>query len=465
METVIMNNLKKSINLTEGVIWKQILLFALPLLGSSLIQQLYNTVDLIFVGNYLGKEAAAAVGASALIVTCLVGFFTGMSVGASVVIANIVGSGKKGKVKDAIHTAIGLSFIGGIVLFIIGYIGAPYFLKWMNVPGEILESAVSYIRIYFLSLISIITYNMGSGIIRAMGNSKTPMYIQLFGGIVHVLMDALFIAIFENGVNGVAWATLLSQTVTAVLILYYLTHLESKYRLQFKKIRIHKEVLLLILKIGIPAGLQSIVITLSNVFAQYHINSLGVEAIVAFTAYFKVELPIYLPIVAFGQAITTFSGQNMGAGNIERVKKGAKVCILMGIGVTIVSSTLLLIFGRQAFEIFNHDSVVIDYGIRIISTSFPFYWIYVILEVLGDTIRGAGKATPPMAIILSNICILRIILLFTIMSFYHDVRGVAITYPITWATTALCMAFYYLKGNWAKKLGTNKKITSSNLRY
>ncbi|AKA67644.1 MATE family efflux transporter [Clostridium scatologenes] len=445
-----MSNLKKNANLTEGIIWKQVLFFALPLIAASIIQQLYNTVDLIFVGNYLGKEAAAAVGASSLIVTCLVGFFTGMSVGSSVIIANIFGSGKKGKVKDAIHTAIGLSFLGGIVLFIIGYIGAPYFLKWMNVPQEILKPAVSYIRIYFLSLISLITYNMGSGIIRAMGNSKTPMYIQLVGGIVHVLMDAVFIVIFENGVNGVAWATFLSQAINAVLILYYLKHTDSEYRLQFKKIRIHKEVLLPILKIGIPSGLQSIVITLSNVFAQYHINSLGVEAIVAFTAYFKVELPIYLPIVALGQAITTFSGQNMGAGNIERVKKGAKVCILMGIGITIVSSTLLLIFGRQAFGIFNHDRVVIDYGIRIIRTSFPFYWIYVILEVLGDTIRGAGKATPPMVIILSNICVLRIVLLFVIMDFYHDVRGVAITYPITWAIAALCMLVYYLKGSWTK---------------
>lgn len=444
--------MSKKINLTEGIIWKQVLFFALPLLGSSLIQQLYNTVDLLFVGNYLGKEAAAAVGASSLIITCLVGFFTGMSVGASVVIANIVGSGKKEKLKDAIHTAIGLSFFGGIVLFIIGYIGAPYFLKWMNTPQEIMKPAVSYIRIYFLSLISVITYNMGSGIIRAMGNSKTPMCILLVGGIVNVLMDALFILIFENGVNGVAWATLLAQTITAVLILYYLTHAESECRLQFRKIRIHKDILLRILKIGIPSGIQSIVITLSNVFAQYHINSLGVDAIVAFTAYFKVELPLYLPIVAFGQASTTFSGQNMGSGNIERVKKGAKVCILMGIGVTIVSSTLLLIFGRQAFGIFNQDSAVIDYGIRIISTSFPFYWIYVILEVLGATIRGAGKATPPMVIILSNICVLRIILLFIIMASYHDVRGVAITYPITWATTSLCMFVYYLKGNWVKKL-------------
>lgn len=164
------------------------------------------------------------------------------------------------------------------------------------------------------------------------------------------------------------------------------------------------------------------------------------------------ELPLYLPIVAFGQAITTFSGQNMGVGNIERVKKGARVCIIMGMGVTIVSSTLLLIFGHRVFGIFSHDSAVIDYGMRIISTSFPFYWIYAILEVLGDTIRGAGKVIPPMVIILSNICVLRIVLLFIIMASYHDVRGVAITYPITWATTALCMFVYYLRGNWDKKL-------------
>ena len=447
-----MISFKKNINLTEGIIWRKLLFFALPLLASNLIQQLYNTVDLLFVGNYLGKEASAAVGASSLIIICLVGFFTGMSIGASVIIANIFGSGKKEKLKDAIHTAIGLGFFGGIVLVIIGYIGAPYFLKWMNVPQEILKPAVSYIRIYFFSLISLITYNMGSGIIRAMGDSTTPMYIQLIGGIVHIFMDALFIVMFENGVNGVAWATLLSQTISAVLILYYLTHAEDKCRLQFKKIRIHKEMLVPIIKIGIPAGLQSIVITLSNIFAQYNINSLGVDAIVAFTVYSKVELAIYIPIAALGQAITTFSGQNIGARNLERVKKGVKVCILMGIGLTMVSSMLLLIFGHQVFAIFNKDSMVINYGIRIISTSFPFYWIYVIVQVLADTMKGAGKAAPPMVIVLFNMCVLRILLLFIIMASYHDVRGVAITYPITWSVTALGMLAYYLKGNWAKNL-------------
>ena len=442
---------KRTHDLTEGTIWKQLLLFALPLLGSSLIQQMYNTVDLIFVGNILGKEASAAVGASSLIITCLVGFFTGLSVGAVIIIAQCFGHKSKTDLHRAVHTAIGISFLGGVLLMVIGYIGAPYFLRWMNTPAEIWNTSLSYLRIYFLSLIPVLTYNMGSGILRAVGDSKSPLLYQLIGGITNVVMDALFLVVFDYGVDGVAWATLFSQTIAAGCVLIHLSRTNGDHRLFWMKIRIYKDFIFRILKIGVPVGLQSLVITLSNVFAQYQINNFGVDAIAAFTAYFKVELIIYLPIVAFGQAITTFSAQNIGAGIIKRVKSGTKVCLLMGITLTISTSMIVLIFGRQAFGVFNQDSSVIDYGIRIIQTSFPFYFLYVILEVLGGTIRGAGKSTPPMIIILLNICVLRTILLIFIMSFYHDVRGVAMTYPITWAVTAACMSVYFFKGKWLKQ--------------
>lgn len=446
METT--EKLKKTRDLTEGTIWKQLLLFALPLLGSSLIQQLYNTVDLIFVGNVLGKESSAAVGASTLIITCLVGFFTGLSVGAGIIIAQSFGKKSKTDLQHAVHTAIGLSLVGGALLMVIGYLGAPHFLRWMNTPEEILSTAVLYIRIYFLSFISIMIYNMGAGILRAMGDSRSPLIFQFIGGITNVMMDALFLVVFDYGVEGVAWATLFSQTIAAGCVLIHLSGTNGDHHLSWSKIRINKDIFYRILKVGVPVGLQSLVITLSNVFVQYHVNGFGVDGIAAFTAYFKVELIIYLPIVAFGQAITTFSAQNLGAGKIEKMKKSVKVCLLLGISLTIVTSATTLIFGRQAFGLFNQDSSVIDYGIRIIQTSFPFYFVYVILEVLSGSIRGAGKSTPPMIIILLNICVLRTILLFTIMSFYHDVRGVALTYPITWATTAACLAFYFFKGKW-----------------
>lgn len=450
METI--KKAKRTHDLTEGTIWKQLLLFALPLLGSSLIQQMYNTVDLIFVGNILGKEASAAVGASSLIITCLVGFFTGLSVGTVIIIAQSFGQKSKIDLQRAVHTAIGLSLLGGVILMVIGYIGAPHFLRWMNTPEEIWSTSLSYLRIYFLSLISIITYNMGSGILRAVGDSKSPLFFQLIGGITNVAMDALFLVVFDYGVDGVAWATLFSQSIAAGCVLIHLSRTNGDHHLSWIKIRIYKDFLLRILKVGVPVGLQSLVITLSNIFAQYQINSFGVDAIAAFTAYFKVELIIYLPIVAFGQAITTFSAQNIGAGKVERMKIGTKVCLLMGITLTIATSVTVLIFGRQAFGVFNQDSSVINYGIRIIQTSFPFYFLYVILEVLGGSIRGAGKSTQPMIIILLNICVLRTILLFSIMSFYHDVRGVAMTYPVTWAVTDICMFIYFFKGKRLKKI-------------
>ncbi|MDD2478046.1 MAG: MATE family efflux transporter [Candidatus ainarchaeum sp.] len=435
-------------DLTKGIIWKQLLLFALPLLGSSLIQQLYNTVDLLFVGNFLDNEAFAAVGASSLIITCLIGFFTGMSVGTGVVSAQSFGGKSKADLQRTVHTAIGFSFLGGAILMAIGYVGAPTFLLWMNTPAEILDISVSYLRIYFLSFISIVTYNMGSGILRAVGDSKSPLFYQLIGGIINVIMDALFLVVFDYGVEGVAWATLFSQTVAAGCVLIHLSLTDGNHHLTWSKIRIDKEILIRIVQVGVPVGLQSLVITLSNVFVQYQINGFGVEPIAAFAAYFKVELLIYLPIVAFGQAITIFVAQNLGANRIERMKKGTRDCLLMGTALAVVTSIILLIFGREAFWIFNHDPLVIGYGIRIIQTTFPFYFLYVILEVLGGSIRGSGKTTPPMLIVLLNICVFRTIMLFVIVAFYTDVRGVAMVYPITWATTSACMAIYYLKGKW-----------------
>lgn len=430
---------RKSKNFTEGVIWKQLILFALPLLGSSFIQQLYNTVDLIFVGRFMGKEASAAIGASSLIITCLVGFFSGMSVGSSVVISQIFGANDKIRLNRAVHSAVGLSIAGGFLLMGIGYIGAPLFLEWMNTPVSILPTAISYLRIYFLSLVSILLYNIGAGILRALGNSRVPMYCQLFGGITNVIMDAVFVVVFKNGINGVAWATLLSQSVAGLFVLVYLIKGAEEFHLEIKRLRIHIDIFKEILKVGIPAGIQSLVITLSNVFAQYHINGLGVDAIAAFTAYFKVELVMYLPIVALGQTIMTYSGQNYGARKYERVRQGAKICIVIGICIIVGIGILTLILIEPAFGIFTREPSVVFYGKRIAQISFPFYGIYVILEIMGGTIRGMGKAIPPMIIILLNICLLRTILLFVLMPIYPDVRTVAVTYPITWTTTVICM--------------------------
>lgn len=437
-----------AMDLTTGSIWKQLLLFALPLLASSFIQQLYNTVDLLFVGNLVGKEASAAIGSSGLIVTCVIGFFTGMSVGAGVITAQRIGAGDRAGVKEAVHTAVTMGLLGGACLSAIGFFCAPVLLQWMNVPAEIMGEAADYLKLYFVGLFSIVTFNMCAGIIRATGNSRVPMIIQLMGGIINVGADAFFVAGLRWGVKGAAMATLFSQTTAAVLSFIYLLKEREEYRIQFSSLRIHRDSAAKILKIGIPAGIQSLVIEISNVLIQYQINSFDVDAIAAFAVYFQAELPVYYPIASFGQAATTFAGQNIGAGNLKRMKQGTKICILMGIAVTLMTSGFMVGFSRQIFWMFNKDEAVISYGIQAVYYSFPFYWLYVILEVLASAIRGSGKSAAPMFIIMGNLCILRSILLFAIMSVYHDIRGVAIVYPVTWFLTAVCMILYYKFGRW-----------------
>ena len=314
----------KQHNLTQGSIGKGILVFLLPLLASTLIQQLYNTVDLIFVGKFCSTEATAAIGASSLIITCLIGFFNGMAVGTNVVAAHIYGKQDKKGLKNVIQTVFMIGLIGGLIVTIIGIYFAPIFLKYMNTPQSILDVAVKYLRIYTLSMISVVIYNLLCGILRAIGDSKSPMMFQIFGGIVNVIADFIFIVILKMDVQGAAIATLLSQTLTAVLTIRYFYKRSEEPKLHFTMRIFDKKIFKKILMIGIPAGVQSIVITLSNIIIQSQINSFGVDAIAAFTAYFKIELILYLPIIVLGQALVSFVGQNYGAKQYDRINKGVK---------------------------------------------------------------------------------------------------------------------------------------------
>lgn len=433
--------------LTNGPIYRQLVLFALPFLGSSLIQQLYNMVDLMFVGKLLGKEASAAVGASSLLVTCMIGFFTGIGAGVGVAAAKSFGSKNEKELHCVIHTAAGLTILGATALTTIGWILAPVFLRWMNTPEDIMNLAVSYIRIYFFSTLSVISYNMGSGILRALGNSKSPMIYQLLGGIANVFGNTLFIYYLQLGVQGAALATLLSQSAAAVLTVMHLCGLPEEYRLRFYQIRIHLSMCKRILVIGIPAAVQSMIITFSNIIVQSRINTLGVDSIAAFTAYFKVENFIYLPIMAFGQANTTFAGQNIGAGLIERMKKGTQIAIAFGIGVALIMSSLVLINADAAFSLFTKEPRVVEIGIQLAFTTFPFYFLYVFLEVLSGALRGAGHALAPMIIIVVNMCFVRILVLKIMMNFRPDAIGVAQIYPITWLITSICMIVCYRRAN------------------
>jgi len=432
-------------DLTTGSIWKKLVLFALPLLLSSLVQQLYNTVDLIFAGNLIDSNASAAIGMSGMLITCLVGFFGGMSVGAGVLIARSYGNADYDGLGRAIHSTVALCAIGSVLLLVLGEALTPLYLRLVHTPDALLPMAMGYLRIYFISMPAIVFYNLCSGMLRSLGDSRSTLVAQVTGGLFNVLADWLFIARLHCGVVGAAWATLISQTLSAAYVVYRLKRIERPYALKLRQVRLDQDVFRETLRIGVPAGIQSLVITLSNVFVQYHINRLGGSAIAAFTAYFKIELIVYYPIMALGQAMMTFVGQNMGAGKPERVRRGMWECLGMGVGVSLLLSILGLLGGRRLFRAFYSDEAAIALGIRIIATTFPFYFVYCFLEIPGDALRGMGESRLPMLIVIVNLCLLRTALLFLIVPRWPDVRGIAVCYPVTWAVTGACMMVCWLK--------------------
>ena len=412
----------KTLDLTNGPIARKLLLFALPLLGASLIQQLYTTVDILFVSNYLGTEASAAVGASVLLNSALVNLFTGISIGAGVVIAQAFGRKEEVQLSKSIHTSMMLGIIG--------------------------QDALDYVQVFFLGLTFMLVFNMAAGVMRALGNSQTPMLIQLVCGIIHVVTNYLFIIYMKNGILAVAWSSVLSQVLSAIIAVYYLLH---DGVISIPKLAVDRPLMREIIRIGLPAGLQGVVVTLSNVFVQYFINGFDVVAIAAFTAYYRIELLFYMPLVALGQAMMTFTGQNVGARLYDRVKSGLRTTLIFGVGYSLVLAAILLYFGRETFGVFYSDPAVIDMGVTIIWVSFPFYFFYVFLEVFADTLRGGGLSDVPMYIVLFNQCLLRTAILFGFMQLAHDIRLLAAVYPITWGTAGAMLYWYYRKGTWMRQ--------------
>lgn len=435
-------------DLTKGNITKQLISYALPLLIGALIQQLYSTVDMMFVGRVLGTNAAAAVGSSNMIVNCIIGFFTGLSVGVGVIVGQSCGSGDLNRLSRVIHCSAALTLIMGVSVLILSVILAPFILRMMDVPENIFPLSVLYIRIYLCSVLSIVSYNVGTGILKALGDSKTPTFYQLIGGIANVIGNYLFIVVLDLGVAGAAMTTLMSQTLAAGLTVSRLFRLPDAYRLRIGRIKLEKGLATEILGVGIPSAIQSIMISISNVFVQTNINRLEVVSIAAFTAYYKVENLIYYPIMAVSQACSAFISQNIGAGAIDRAREITKKAILLGVMITVCTSGGMLLLSIPAFSLFSNDPAVITLGSRIGHVTFPFYFMYVFLEVYAASIRGAGKAMPTMIITLVNMCLVRVCILTIVMSLFHNVLAVAAVYPMTWFTNSLSLYLYYRSGRW-----------------
>ena len=444
-------NKEKSKNrglMTEGVIWKEILLFSIPLLLGNLFQQLYNAVDSVVVGNYIGAQALAAVGSSAPVINLLVSFFMGLAVGAGVIIYRYFGARKKEELHIAVHTSLALTFAAGLVMTLIGVLISPYVLQWVGTPSDVMESSVLYLRIYFLGILSVMVYNMGSGILRAVGDSRNPLYFLIVSSVTNIILDMLFVIVFHMGIAGVGWATLIAQTISAVLTMLLLMRTKEEYQVKLKHIRFHKHMLYEIVRLGLPSGLQNAIVSFSNVIVQSNINAFGSLAMAGCGSYTKIDGFAILPVMSYSMALTTFTGQNMGAKKYDRVKQGAKTGILMSVITIVCISALLLMLGPNVLAIFSSDPTVINYGLYMMHVLAPGYIFLAISHAFNGIIRGAGITTVPMIVMVTCWCGLRMAWILTSVPLFHDIGVVFMGWPLTWIASALWLFLYYRKGKW-----------------
>lgn len=430
--------------ITEGIIWKQILYFFFPMLFGAFFQQLYNTADAIVVGKYVGKEALSAVGGpTGTLINVLVGFFMGVSTGATVTIAQYYGGKKKEKVSKAVHTAYALAIVGGFIIMVSGLLIAPYALRIMGTPKEVMPYSLTYIRIYFIGMIANLVYNMGAGILRAIGDSKRPLYFLIVSCVINIVLDLLFVVVFHWSVAGAALATIISQLCSAIFVSVTLMKTTDAYQLQLNKIRFHKDVLRKIIYIGLPAGVQTLMYSVSNLLIQTNVNSFGTDTVAAWSAYSKIDGVFWMTMSSFGISVTTFVGQNFGAGKKERVSKGIRVCLAMATVSAIAMSVSLYFFGRYIYLLFTDDSSVVEIGTMMLQFMVPFYITYVCVEVLSGSLRAMGEVLIPMIISLLGICVLRIVWLQVAVPVYNDMKTVMFCYPLTWMVTSVLFIVYY----------------------
>ena len=443
----------KENSITQGVIWKQLLIFFFPILIGTFFQQLYNTVDTIVVGQYVGTSALAAVGTTSTLINLLLGFFVGVSSGATVIISQFFGAGDAKNVSKAVHTSMALALAGGLAIMVLGLLTARPSLVMLGVPQEIMGDALTYVNVYYCGIIASMIYNVGTGILRAIGDSRMPLYVLMVCCLVNIVLDLLFVLAFHWGVFGVAIATVLSQVVSAVLIMVRLMLTRESYRVEIRKIRFDRGILRNVIRIGLPAGLQSVLYSISNLVVQASINSFGTDAIASWAAIGKIDGFIWMVMSAFGIAITTFVGQNFGAQKYGRVKRSIKICLVMALSTTIALSILLLLFMEPLLRFFTGDETVIAIGQNFFWVLAPSYFTYVFIEILSGAIRGAGESFQPMLITCFGVCGLRIIWLALVgfIPAMHSMQMVAMNYPVTWVIAAVVFILYYLRMNWLRR--------------
>jgi len=434
--------------MTVGPIWKKITMFAMPIFLGNLFQQLYNIVDSLVVGNFVGRDALAAVSSSGSLIFLLVGLFGGIFVGAGVVISRYYGARDLEKVEVAIHTTIAFGIVAGVILTILGVGLSPIILRLMGTPESVLPNSILYLRIYFSGILSIVMYNTASGIFQAVGDSRHPLYYLIVSSIINVILDLLFVAVFNWGVAGAGIATVISQTVSAILAFYRLSHSEAEYKVHLKKIHFNLPMLKQVLKIGIPSGLQNSIIAFANIVVQSNINTFGAMAVAGCGAYSKIEGFGFLPITSFALALTTFIGQNLGAKEYERAKRGARFGVLTCISLAELVGLLIYLFAPIFISAFNSDPDVIGFGSLQAHTVTLFYFLLAFSHCIAGILRGAGKSIVPMLVMLACWCIIRVTYVTVITSFIPHIQVIFWAYPLTWTLSSIVFIIYYLKADW-----------------
>ena len=439
--------------MTEGVIWKQLLLFFFPIVLGTFFQQLYNTADAIIVGKFVGKEALAAVGGTTgTLINLLVGFFVGLSSGASVIISQFFGARRPDDVSRAVHTTMALALASGAALTVLGIWSSRAVLVMMGTPEDVLGHAVTYINIYFLGMIPSLIYNIGSGILRAVGDSRRPLFFLISATMTNIVLDVVLVIGLDMGVAGAAAATVLSQVVSAVLTVRCIHGSQGMpWHLQLKNIRIERSVLLAICRIGLPGAAQSALYSISNMTIQSAINGFGTVAVAAWSVYGKIDFLFWMTVSSFGIAVTTFAGQNFGARQYDRVRRGTMTCLAMTAGTTLCISLALYPLAQLLFRLFSSDDAVVAQGVQMMHYLVPVYMTYICIEIFSGALRGCGDVRVPTIITVFAVCIMRIVWLAVALPFKHELSVVEFSYPLTWITATVLFAIYYAKGGWMQR--------------
>ena len=430
--------------ITEGVIWKQLLLFFFPILLGTFFQQFYNTVDAIVVGRFVGGNALASVGGSSgQIINLIVGFFTGLCSGAAVIVSQFFGSGDRGKVNEGIHTLYAFSILGSVVITLIGFFLSPWLLTIMNTPAELYEDSLLYLRIYFSGVFFVFIYNTGASILRALGDSRRPLIYLIVCCLVNVILDLLLVVAFHLGVAGVAIATLLAQAVSAVLVTVALMRSPSLCDFSLFEIRLYGSSLKTQLYIGLPGGIQGSMYSLSNMILQTAVNGLGAATAAGWTAMGKLDSVYWMIGGSLGISVTTFVGQNYGAGLLSRVRKSVRIGLLLNMSFAVMASFLLITFRYPLLSIFTNEAAVLEVAAETMSIIAPFYILFTFIEILSCALRGMGDVILPMIMTILGICGFRIIWVLFVVPLNPCIATIASNYPVSWGITALFFIVYY----------------------